>query len=170
MTIREALGQIASLPYIGNKAGSIRSAKDFENKVTSILRNVAEVEERPNGANGYPTFRCQGIDYVIKTSKGNKPMWNEVYIREDCVLIVNLKFGTAIVHGSFITNKDMVNRLINAKDDAAKILKKSFVSKADDNFFVSGGRVQFGDNIKWEDSKVSFLNKTISLLEKKLSK
>ena len=165
MNIREALGQIASLPYIGNKAGSIRSVKDFENTVTNIMRNVGNVVERPNGTNGYPSFTMDGIDFMVKTSKGKSPMWNESYVREDTVLILNLSFGTVVVHGSLITNSEIVEQLIAAKDYVAKHLREKFPKLNEHGFNVSGGRVQFSDNIDWKNSRISYLNETVKILE-----
>jgi len=164
MTIRDALGQIAVLPYIGNKAGSFRTAKEFENEVTSILRNVGGVMvERPLGSNNYPSFIHNGIDYQIKTAKGNKPMWNESYVRPNAVLILNLKFGTVIVHGSLIIDENKVGQLIDAKNHVANYMRDRFGT--DGNFFISGARVQFGDKIEWEQSKISFLHNTIKIVE-----
>ena len=165
MTLRSAMGAIVALPYFGNNAGSFRTAKGFENEVTNILRNVGHIEERPSGANGYPAFTCNGVNYQIKTAKGNKPMWNESYVRPDSVLILNLGFGTVVVHGSLITDYNMEAKLIEAKDFVAKSLRERFPEIGGENFFVSGGRIQFGDNIDWESSKISFLNKTINILE-----
>jgi len=169
MDIREALGRISVLPYIGNAAGSYRDAKGFETTVANILRSVGATDtviERPNGSNGYPSFSHNGIDYQIKTSKGTKPMWNEVYVRENSVLILNLRFGTVVVHGSLITDSDTEDMLIDAKDFVAKTLRSTFPHSKADTFYVSGGRVQFGDNINWESSRKTFLDETIKILEK----
>ncbi len=165
MTIRQALSEIHGLPYIGNKSGSFRTAKDFENKVTNILRNVGTVVERPNGANGFPSFSCNGINYQIKTSKGTKPMWNEVWVRPDSVLILNLSFGTVVAYGSLVTNEETEKYLIIAKKNAAKIMREDYPHN-NKNFFVSGGRVQFGDNIDWKNSRGTFLHETIEILTK----
>ncbi len=163
MKIREALGQIAALSYIGNKAGSIRTIKDFERAVSDILRCVDTVVERPNGNNAFPALRCQGVNYVIKTAKGLKPMWNEAYVRTDSVVILNLKFGTVVVHGSLITTKELTASLIEAKEYVAQAMRDKFPQLG--SFFVTGGRVQFGDNIDWEHIKISSLNQTITILE-----
>jgi len=164
MTIRQALGQIATLDSTGNRPGSDRQATSFTNEVASILRSVGEVEERPNGANGYPTFSLNGIDYQVKTAKGNRPMWNEVYVRTNSVLILNLQFGTVVVHGSLITNRRTEEMLIEAKDYVANHLRERFPHR-DENFYVSGGRVQFGDNIDWKELRLDFLSRTIDIIE-----
>jgi hypothetical protein len=165
MTIRRALGQIASLPYIGNRAGSIRSIKEFETEVANILRNVGKVVERPNGSNKRPAMILNGINFMIKTAKGKKPMWNESYIEPSDVLILNLECGTIVVHGSLITSNNLLRKLINAKNSAARLLKEQYPKDENDSFFVTGGRVQFGDNIDWCGTRQEFLNKTIEILE-----
>ena len=165
MNIRTALGIISSMDSNGNRAGSDRESAGFTNSVTSVMRNVGLIEERPNGSNGYPTFILNGVSYQIKTSKGNKPMWNESFVRTDSVLILNLAFGTVIVHGSLVTDIETEAKLIKAKDFVANYLRDEFPN-VNENFFVSGGRVQFGDNIDWKNSRVSFLNETLKILEK----
>jgi hypothetical protein len=167
MTIRRALGRIASLPYIGNGAGSVRSIKDFETEVANILRNVGSVTERPNGANKRPAMVLNGINFMIKTAKSKKPMWNESYIEPDDVLILNLECGTIIAHGSLVTTERLKNKLIEAKDTAAKLLKEKFPKENNDKFFITGGRVQFGDNIDWCGLRQEFLHKTINILERR---
>ncbi len=165
MRIREAMGQIATLDSRGNRPGSDRQSTGFTNEVANILRTVGEVEERPNGANGYPTFILNGVSYQVKTAKGKKPMWNEVYVRTNSVLILNLSFGTIVVHGSLITNTETEEMLIEAKNYAAAHLRERFPHNENQNFYISGGRIQFGDNVNWEDSKISFLQRTIRILE-----
>ena len=61
--------------------------------------------------------------------------------------------------------KEIVKKLIKAKDNAATILKQASNTSEKDSFFVSGGRVQFADNIKWCEMRQELLNKTIALLE-----
>jgi hypothetical protein len=164
MTIREAIGKIASLPYIGNRAASIRSAKDFETTVANILRNVGNVTERPNGNNQRPAMVFEKTNIIVKTSKGMKPMWNESIIYPDELFIFNGSFGTTVVHGSIVTDRENTKMLEAAKNTAAKTMKNMFPSH-NKNFFVSGGRVQFGDNIDWAGMRIEFLNKTIKILE-----
>lgn len=117
MTIREALGQIASLPYTGNRAGSIRSVKDFETTVANILRNVGTVIERPNGSNNPPAMSVDDIDVYIKTSKGRKPMWNETILEPNSLFIFNGSFGTVVTHSSFVISEDEYNQLQKLKHD-----------------------------------------------------
>jgi len=167
MTIREALGLISTMDSRGNRPGSDRQSTGFNNEVANILRNVyGDIVERPNGANGYPSITAGGIHYQIKTARGNKPMWNESYVRPDSVLILNLNFGTVVVHGSLITTDELEKQLIEAKDYVAKMLRDKFKHLNNENFIVSGGRVQFADTIDWRNSRISFLNETINILEK----
>ncbi len=167
MTIRKALGEIASLPYMGNRPGSSRNDKEFENTVVNILRNVSSVYERPNGNNKYPAFTHDGVDYQIKTAKGNKPMWNESYVRPDSILILNLGFGTVVVHGSLIYSKENTEKLIEAKNYIAKHMRETYPKIEGEMFSISGGRSQFKDNTDWAASRVDFLHKTIDILEGK---
>ena len=93
-------------------------------------------------------------------------MWNEAYVRTDSVLILNLNFGTSIVHGSLITDMETENMLIYAKDYTAEHLRLKFPNN-NKNFYVSGGRTQFADNIDWSERRVDFLRKTIDILMNK---
>ncbi len=164
MKIREALGIIATMDAGGNRPGSDRQATGFTNEVINLMRNVDHIIERPNGRNGYPTFQLKGIDYQIKTAKGSSPMWNEVYIRTNSVLILNLSFGTVVVHGSLITDNETQEMLIKAKEYVAQHMRTKF-PKGNKNFHISGARVQFGDNIDWAGSRLEWLNQTIKILE-----
>ena len=164
MKLNEALSQILILPYIGNKPSSERSAKHFENEVTNILRNVGEVIERPHGANQSPACTINNMPVIIRTSKGNKIMWNENLPDRNGLLILNLKFGTVVVHGSLIISEDNYNILVEAKKETSKILKERFNTNG--NFKVAGGRIQFKDTIDWENMRIQLFRETIERIEK----
>ena len=163
MTIREALGQIAALPYIGNKAGSIRSVKDFETTVANILRNVGEVVERPNGNNSPPALTINGLDVYIKTSKGKKPMWNETILEPESLFIFNGSFGTVVTHSSFVISKDGYEKLQQLKREVPQ--KVRTWPTGIENWEIAGARIQFKDTIDWAGTRIELLNKTIELLE-----
>ena len=164
MKIRQALRIISTLNSQGNKPGSFRDANDFMTQITNVLRNVGNIEEKPNGNNRFPSFTLNNVDFQIKTAKGKSPMWNEVYIRPNSVLIMKLDWGITIVHGSLITDSTLEKKLIAAKEFAADNLKNTFPKSSLDNFYVTGGRVQFGDNIDWFNQRKSFLDDTILIL------
>jgi len=165
MTIREALQTISLIQSEGNKPGSDPQSTSFTNLVIDILKNVGEIQDHPNGRNNFPSFRLNGIDFMVKTSRGIKPMWNESYVRTESILILLLKNDVIVCHGSLITDFETEALMSNVKKDVVECIKEKYGYV--NNFRIIGGRVQFGDTINWLENKEFFLEQTLKIMEER---
>lgn len=152
ISLEKALRVVKAVPgFNGNKPGSHSSAKDFERFVSNTLRAAGNVRVRPNGNNQNPAMTINGIPVIVKTAKNGKPMWNETIPPKGSIVILNLGFGTVVCHSESLLSDSDRKSLENIKSSVASAHKHKGGTFKYGRFGVVNARVQFADNVMWED-------------------
>lgn len=162
--MKNALVDIAHIPGCsGNDPGSFAKAREFETECCRIFRKINNVRvvDRPNGANSPPAFTVNGWPFMVKSSKGLRPMWNEAILPPQGTFIFNGSFGTVVVDNDILLTEDDYANLETIRKAAPAMVRRHWPTTMG-RFRVTGGRVQFGDTISWVDERRNFLDLTLN--------